>query len=414
MNPLKLDTKPLKDYFMDWEQMSSRPYDKKRADSYTKVRVILMNGTEFEASGFLHHFARHTDNMELKRILAVVRCQEQMQQKRISSLKPLDENILETTISYEQLAIDLTAILSEHETDENNIKALNFALLEDFDHLYRFANLLKTDYGTDAETIVGKFTEITPARPTISEHRYAADNVKPCMCMKTASPFSTLVGSIITAAEQQTMNFYMNAGAFYPNEIGRRLYAEIAMIEEEHVTQYESLIDPNATWLENWVLHEYTEAYLYYSMSLDEPDPYIRKIYEEHFEMEVAHLKTALDCLMKYENKAPEALLKEADFPETIKFGSNKKFIREVLERTVELTADKDGYTDVKHLDKHSDFAEYQRKINADTDSVASHEVIERTIKKFGNDYRYEDAPNPVSALRPRTKDNTSLGRISQ
>ena len=142
--------------------------------------------------------------------------------------------------------------------------------------------------------------------------------------------------------------------------------------------------------------------------------PYIRKIYEEHFETEVAHLKTALDCLMKYENKAPEALLKEADFPETIKFGSNKKFIREVLERTVELTADKDGYTDVKHLDKHSDFAEYQRKINADTDSVASHEVIERTIKKFGNDYRYEDAPNPVSALRPRTKDNTSLGRISQ
>ena len=151
MDPLTVKTRPVKDYFMNWDELASRPYDKKRVDPYTKVRMILMNGTEFESTWFLHQFARHTDNMELKRMLAIVRSQEQQQQKRISSLKPLDENILETTISYEQLAIDLTAILARRETDENNIKALNFALLEDFDHLYRFANLLKTDYDIDAD-----------------------------------------------------------------------------------------------------------------------------------------------------------------------------------------------------------------------------------------------------------------------
>ena len=37
------------------------------------------------------------------------------------------------------------------------------------------------------------------------------------------------------------------------------------MIEEQHVSQYESLQDPHATWLEMLLLHEYTECYLYYS-----------------------------------------------------------------------------------------------------------------------------------------------------
>ena len=193
---------------------------------------------------------------------------------------------------------------------------------------------------------------------------------------------------------------------------GRKLYAEIAMVEEEHVTQYESLLDPNLTWLENWVLHEYTEAYLYYSMALDESDPNIKSIYESHYEMEAAHLKKAVECLKKYENKTPESLLKVTRFPEPLKFGSNKEFIRRVLERTSELTAEKDGYILVDHLDENSDFAEYQRMINSDPESVPSHAVIKRTIKKFGEDYRYEDAPNPVAALRPRDRDNTTLGRV--
>ena len=61
---------------------------------------------------------------------------------------------------------------------------------------------------------------------------------------------------------------------------------------------------------------------------------------------------------------------------------------------------------------ENSDFAEYQRMINSDPESVPSHAVIKRTIKKFGEDYRYEDAPNPVAALRPRDRDNTTLGRV--
>ena len=62
---------------------------------------------------------------------------------------------------------------------------------------------------------------------------------------------------IITAAEQQTMNFYMNVTNLAKTDLARKLYMEIAQVEEEHVTQYESLMDSGATWLEMLLWHEY-------------------------------------------------------------------------------------------------------------------------------------------------------------
>lgn len=52
------------------------------------------------------------------------------------------------------------------------------------------------------------------------------------------------------------------------------------MIEEQHVTQYGALLDPGMTWLENLLLHEYTECYLYWSCVEDETDLHIKKIWE--------------------------------------------------------------------------------------------------------------------------------------
>src|SRR3712207_7891498 len=46
---------------------------------------------------------------------------------------------LETTLAYEQVAIDLTAYLARHEPDPYLREVLNFGLLEDFDHLYRYS-----------------------------------------------------------------------------------------------------------------------------------------------------------------------------------------------------------------------------------------------------------------------------------
>ncbi len=136
MNPIKEKSKSLENSFLPLKKMYPKSYNKAKTSPYTKTRVILMNGTEFESQWFMHQFARHCSEPEILSALAVVRRQEQQQQKRISCLKPLNESILETTIAYEQLAVDLTAVLARHETDVNNIQALNFALLEDFDHSF--------------------------------------------------------------------------------------------------------------------------------------------------------------------------------------------------------------------------------------------------------------------------------------
>ncbi len=411
MNPLDEKSKKLFDYFFDFKQLSPKSYDKTTATPWTKIRAILVNGAEFESNWFLHQFARHTDDRELKSAIAIVRSQEQQQQKRISALKPIDENILETTIGYEQLAVELTAILAQMDCNSKNRSSLNFALLEDFDHLYRYSNLLLHDFGIKGENLVGHFTEIMPARPTISEHRFAKDNVKTALCNKTDDLLSILVANIITAAEQQTMNYYMNIAGFYPNEIGRKLYSEIALIEEEHVTQYESLKDPNCTWLENWVMHEYTECYLYFSMMNDETDSDIKKIYAEHYEMEVAHLKTAIYFLEKLENKAFASVIKSGEFPKLLKFGENKEYVRKVIEETVWLTGRDDGYVDTREIENCCDFCKFQEIINGNGQNTPSHIVIENQIKVSGKDYRFEIAPNPILDLQDRTKDSTTVGR---
>ena len=415
MNPIKERAKNLENCFLPLKKMYPRSYNKNKTSPYTKTRVILMNGTEFESQWFMHNFARHCDVPEILSALAIVRRQEQQQQKRISCLKPINESILETTIAYEQLAIDLTAVLAHHDKDEANIKALNFALLEDFDHLYRFANLLKMDKKIDADKLVGKYTEIMPGRPTIAEHRYPSDDVSPHMNAEKADLYSKLVASTITAAEQQTMNYYMNIAQWYKNDLGRKLYAEIAMIEEAHVTQYESLKDPTLSWLEQWVMHEYCECWLYYSAMQDESDKYIKKIWNEHFKMEVSHLKAASRLLKKYENKSFEEVCGDGEFPQLLKLGGNKEYIRKVLADTITFTADNTkvirDFKEIKKIPNNHRYFDYQKFMSGDPERNASHLVIKKAIEKLGNDYRYQDSEHPVKELRSRKSDNVKVAR---
>ena len=412
MNPILEETKELNDYIYSLKDMYPKAYNKSKTDPYTKTRVILMNGTEYESVWFMHQFARHCNEPEILQSLAIIRNQEQWQQKKIACLKPINESILETTIGYEQLAIDLTAALAIYEKDENNKKALNFALLEDFDHLYRFSNLLMMDKNIDASKLVGCYTEIMPGRPTIAEHRYPADNLKKSMNAEKAELYSKLVGCTITAAEQQTMNYYMNISQWYKTDLGRKLYAEIAMVEEEHVTQYESLKDPTLTWLEQWVMHEYAESYLYYSAYEDEVDPYIKEIWFEHFEMECAHLKEAIRLLEKYEKKKYCKVVGDGEYPVLLKIGSNKEYIREVLETTITLTSKDLDYVDIKKLKNSDNFFMYQKAfVGEDVKEVPSHQVICEAIKQFGKDFRYQDSTHPVKDLAERKKDNTEIAR---
>lgn len=411
MNPFKELPKDSKINYASWNTLAVKPYNKNATDPYTKTRVILMNGTEFESNMFLHQLNRHCLNNDVRRVAAEVCRQEQQQQKRISALKPLDETILEHTIGYEQLAVDLTAEMAQKEPNPFVKAQLDFALLEDFDHLYRYADLLDMEEGVHAERLVGAYTEITPGRPTICEHRHPQDDIRRYINCWQDALITRLHTGIITAAEQQTMNYYMNISGFYHSDLGRKLYTEIAMIEEQHVSGYGSLMDPSSTWLESWVMHEYTECYLYYSCYQDETHPQIKKIWLMHFEEELKHLKIASDMLYKYEGREWEQLfVGGADFPSLIKLKSNKEYIREVL-KTVRLTAYKELTVPVNDMPDTANFFKYQRQVNASNNQVASHVVIDKYIAKHGEDYRYEDKPHVDKLLRNRKEDNTELGR---
>ncbi len=412
MNPFLEPPISLFNAFENWKQLYPKSYNKNEVDPYTKTRIVLMNGTEFEANWFSHQFSRHISDTDLRRELALTRSLEKQQQLKISLLKPCNESALEHTITYEQLAVDLTAELAQRESDCYVKKALDFALLEDFDHLYRYADLLHMTQGITAERLVGGYTEIMPGRPTISHHRFPIDNVRRCINSKTADKKTVLATMIITAAEQQTMNYYMNITNLATNDMARRLYQEIALVEEEHVTHYEDLMDADSTWLEMLLWHEYAECYLYWSCMMTETDKYVKCLWEENLAIEIAHLHKAVELLRKYECKDWFEVIGDGEFPEPLCLHENVKYVRNILENTVQFTTVLEDYKKVDELEPDADFFRYQNKINPIVDIVPSHNVIDAHIRQFGSDYRFEFVKNPVEELRNRCKDNTSVGRI--
>ena len=93
-DPFKQKVRPVCDAFECWKDLLVKPYDKRSADPYTKLRIILMNGTEFEANWFSHQFSRHCNVNDLRREIALVRRVEQQQQKKLSSCSSSASHIL--------------------------------------------------------------------------------------------------------------------------------------------------------------------------------------------------------------------------------------------------------------------------------------------------------------------------------
>lgn len=184
------------------------------------------------------------------------------------------------------------------------------------------------------------------------------------------------------------------------------------MIEEQHVTQYGALLDPGMTWLENLLLHEYTECYLYWSCVEDETDLHIKKIWEQHFEQECSHLHAAEALLKQYEGKEACQIIPDGTFPELLRFGPQKEYLRKVLKSTILNTAVQDDPAiPVETLTKDAPYYAYQAAVCPDAARVASHQVIEEHIGTSGKDYRFEEKLHPVEALRDRTQDNTTIAR---
>ncbi len=390
---------PVADQFRNWSELNVEPFDKNDVHPYTRARVILMNGIEVESIMFSHQFARHTDNMDILEALAMNRRADAQQARVVNWLNPGDQTPLETTIGYEQVAVDLTAWLARHEPDPYLKQTLDFALLEDFDHLYRYANLYELIDGKDAAALTDHLTEITPGRPDPVQHRDPRHEIRRHYETHEVDPLSRMHVMTIVAAEQQTMNYYMNHGPEYVEPIARSLYAEISMVEEQHVSHYESLLDPLDSWLKMQFFHELNEVYLYWSMVQGETDERIGQIRELHLNMELGQLQAVADLLRRYEGVDPLELM-PPELPDTpVTFEPNKDYVRQVLAEQFALSTDHTEIVAEDSLpDGHPNFA-YRDGVNAGGNP--GEQVIEQNRSSSGHEYRDEtDGEHPVVDLR--------------
>ncbi len=327
---------PLERQRFTWRDLVQAPMNKLMEDAFTRVRVILMNGIESESVRFSHSCARM--NRSLQRALAEVRRVEHHQQTVVNWLNPADQDPLETTIGFEQVAIEVTAALAEREPDAYLAQVYRFGLLEDFDHLYRYSALMDRLQGKDANAIVQSYTDIVPGRPTVLEHRHPSDDVRRPYDRRQAQPITKLHTGTLMAAEHQVHDYYLTVGPFFADPVARQLYAEIASIEEQHVTQYESIIDPDETWLEKWLLHEACEVYNYWSCVESETNSRIRSIWERFLDYELGHVRYVARLFEDVERRDAAEVLSE-HLPRPISFTSHREFIRETLRREVPLSA---------------------------------------------------------------------------
>jgi hypothetical protein len=234
-----------------------------------------------------------------------------------------------------------------------------------------------------------------PGRPTYLHHRDPVDNVREPYDHTSAAPLSKLHALTIMSAEQQTMNFYMNVGPTYMEPIARQLYQEIGLIEEEHVTHYESLVDPGESWWEMLLNHEYNECYLYHSFMETESDRRIKAIWELHLNMELEHLRVACDLMRRHDGREPEEVL-APQLPNVLTFEPNKAYLRELLDTQIDLTTLGTGYVQ----EAHERFERMQEALMGGQDPI-SEQVIDRHREEFGTDYRVEtEGPHPDPRLQ--------------
>jgi hypothetical protein len=181
--------------------------------------------------------------------------------------------------------------------------------------------------------------------------------------------------------------------------IARGLYLEIAMIEEQHVTQYESLIDPLQSLLENLVMHKYNEVYMYHSFMEDETeDRRLKQLWELHLNMEIEQLKEACRLLQKYEGKDPMELLPPA-LPKGVKFQSNKDYVRQVIAEQIDLRTDGPDFVPLSTLPADHRYFAYEKIVNAGGNP--SEDVINLNREAQGREYRLQpEGEHPVADLR--------------
>ena len=345
---------------LSWKDMVGNTISKLDDDAFTRVRIILMNGVELDSIRTKQVAIRC--NREAREQLAQLMRVEQHQATSINWLIGADHSPLETTIAYEQVAIEVTASVAQLEPDAYQAQAYRFALLEDFDHLYRYSALLDRLEGKDANNITQGYTDIVPGRPTLYHHRAPEHElVRPYdagAALATKLHALTLVGG-----EYQTHDYYMNFGPTFADPMARQLYAEIASVESQHITHYGCMLNPEETLLEKLLICEANEVWNYATCLAQESNPRVKALWERFLDYELGHLQVALQLFKDVERRDPAEVLGDGNLPEGIRFESQRAFVRQVVETEAQLRKNGTDFVDEAQEGKSS--LDYRKAVNA-------------------------------------------------
>lgn len=351
---------PLERQRMSWKDMVGKPISKLDDDAFTRVRGILMNGLELDSLRTKQVALRM--NAEARVPLAQLLRVEQHQATTINWLIGADHSPLETTIGYEQTAIEVTASVAQLEPDPYLAQGYRYALLEDFDHLYRYSALLDRLEGKDANNITQGYTDIVPARPTWEHHRAPEhDLLEPYGADAALS--TKLHALTLTGGEYQTHDYYMNIGPLFADPLARQLYAEIASVEAQHITHYGSMLNPRETPLEKLLISEACEVWNYAGCAAQESNPRLRALWERFLDYELGHLQVALQLFKDFERRDPAEVLGDGLVPRFIEFQSQRGFVRHVVESETALRKRDTQFVDMAEEGPSS--LQYRQEVNA-------------------------------------------------
>ena len=350
---------PLARQRFNWKDMVGPPISKLDDDAFTRIRVILMNGVETDALRYKQVLLRM--NREARVPIAQLMRVEQHQATAVNWLLSADHSPLETTIAYEQVAIEVTASVAQLEPDPYLAQAYRFGLLEDFDHLYRYSALLDRLEGKDSNNITQGYTDIVPGRPTVFHHRAPQDDLLQPYS-RDAALQTKLNALTLVASEFQTHDYYMNVGPLFADPVARLLYAEIASVESQHITHYGSMLNPEESPYEKLMLHEAGEVWTYLACAEQETNPRLKAMWERFLDYELGHLTVAKELFERFEKRDPAEVLGDGTVPSTIQFKSQRDFVRQTL---VEVPMRKDGTEFVDNEREAASSIEYRDQINA-------------------------------------------------
>ena len=352
---------PLDRQRLSWKDMVAKPISKLDDDAFTRVRVILMNGVELDSLRTKQMAIRC--NLDTRAAISRLMRVEQHQATAINWLLGADHSPLETTIGYEQTAIEVTAAVAKLEPDAYLAQAYRYALLEDFDHLYRYTALLDRLEGKDANNITQGYTDIVPARPTAVHHRAPEHElVEPYA--PTAALATKLHALTLTGGEYQTHDYYMTIGPLFADTLARQLYAEIASVEAQHITHYGSMLNPSETPLERLLICEACEVWNYAACVAQETNPRVKAIWERFLDFELGHLAVATSLFKEIERRDPAEILGDGKLPPFIKFESHREFVRQVVATETPLRKNGTQFVDLK--DEGESSLRYREAVNKD------------------------------------------------